>query len=223
METEKFPLAPPHNTIQNDHHEVSQGTEEELGRKMPRKRIIQCIAFAAFVVLLIVVILVFIVVVFRFKTPKFRLREALIKSSSIASSFTTNNTEKYSVNLLLDAEFTINNRNYGRFKYEPGSVVFSYRGFVLGRAFIDDGRVRGRSSEKINAVVVLNSAGLDGRAESQLGRDVEAGVLTLTSYAELEGKVRVLGIKKKKSPKLSCSMDFVIAPGSHSIQNFKCL
>ncbi|KAM6555723.1 hypothetical protein CsatB_002742 [Cannabis sativa] len=221
METDKFPLAPPHNFIRSD-QEVSHAAAAEDGlRRKKRRRRIQ--SAAAFVVLLIVVVLIYALVVIRFKTPKFRIREAMITSSQI-SNFTNNNnsSSNLSMNLILEAEFTIKNRNFGRFKYESGSVLYAYKGFVLGQAFIDDGRVRPRSTKKVRAVAVLNSAGLGSQAESELGRDIGAGVLSLTSYSELEGRIRVVRvIKRKKWPKLNCTMDFVIA--TRMIQNLNCL
>ncbi|PON96945.1 Late embryogenesis abundant protein [Trema orientale] len=218
METEKFdhnqqpsyPLAPPHTYIRSD----ESLAEEELRRKKRRKRILY---ISAFVVFQTVVVLVFALVVLRFKTPKFRLRAASF------TSFQVGNSSNPSLNLRLNAQFTVRNRNYGRFKYEYGSVVFSYRGLTLGQGFIDDARVRARSTKKVNATVVLNSAGLGGQAEfDDLGRDIGAGVLTLTGYSELEGKIQVIKvIKKKKSAKLNCTMDVIIA--TRTIQNLKCL
>ncbi|XP_062120300.1 uncharacterized protein LOC133834641 [Humulus lupulus] len=216
MESDKFPLAPPHNYVRSD-QEVSQAARE-LRRKKRRKRIQ---SIASFVVLLIVVVSVYAVVVTRFKTPKFRLRAASITSFEISNN-TNNNSSKPSINVGLNAQFTVKNRNFARFIYESGSVVFAYRGFPLGRAFIDGARVRARTTKKVDAVVVLNSAGMDSQAESELGRDIGAGVVSLTSYSELEGMIQVVRVlKKKKSPKLNCTMDIEIP--TRTIQNLKCI
>ena len=216
MDTEKFdnrptyPLAPPHTYIRSDEDSLAA---EELRRKKRQKRLVY---LAAFVVLQTVVVLVFALVVMRFKTPKFRLRAASFRSFEVGNSSTP------SLNLVMNAQFTVRNRNFGRFKYDSGSVIFAYKGSTLGQAFIDDARVRARSTKKVNATVVLNSAGLSGEAGSELGRDIGAGVLPLTGYSELEGKVQVIKvIKKKKSPKLNCTMDVVIS--TRTIQNLICV
>ena len=175
------------------------------------------ICIAALAVLQVIVILAFALVVMRFKTPRFRLR---------AASFTTfqaGNSTNPTLNLVMNAQFTVRNRNYGRYKYESGTVLFAYRGLTIGQAFIDESRARARTTKKVNATAVLSSASLVGRDElDQLGRDIGAGVLSITSQAELEGKVQVLRvIKKKKNTRLNCTLDVEIA--TRSVRNLICL
>ncbi|KAL5567854.1 hypothetical protein UlMin_024429 [Ulmus minor] len=205
-----LPLAPPHTFIRSDEESAMA---EELRRKKHKKRITY---IAAFAVLQIIVILVFALVVMRFKTPKFRLRDASF------TSFKLGNSTNPSLSFIINAQFNVRNRNWGRYKYEDGVVEFAYRGLVLGQAYIDDARVRARSTKKVRATVVLDSGSLSSTIMAELGRDIGGGILALSCYSKLDGKIQVMKvIKKKKIAQMNCTMDVQIS--TQTIQNLTCL
>ncbi|EXC05941.1 hypothetical protein L484_014209 [Morus notabilis] len=219
METEKInhqptqPLAPPHAYIRSDMEMESLSAQEHI-RKKRRNRLLFVTSFA---VTLVILIIVYAIVVTRYKTPKFRLRSASF------TSFQVGNSTDPSFSFVMNSQFTIRNRNFGRYKYEDATVVFEYRGLAVGQAYIDDARVRPRTTKKVNATVVLDSSSLvgDSGAFDQLGKDIGEGVLVLNSSSELKGKVRVLKvIRKTKYSRLNCTMNVVIA--SRSVQNLIC-
>ncbi|GMN44503.1 hypothetical protein TIFTF001_013700 [Ficus carica] len=219
METEKInhqpsstdPLPPQQGYVRRDEESLSA---QELYKKKRKKRL-ACVT--SFLVLLAIAIIVYLIVATRYKTPRFRLKAASF------STFEVGNSTNPSFNLVMNARFSIKNRNFGRYKYDSGVVVFEYRGMAVGQAYIDDARVRARTTKKVNAMVVLNSGGLIGgdAVFDELGSDIGAGVLELRSRSELEGKIEVVRvIKKEKYARLNCTMDVQIA--TQSVQNLIC-
>lgn len=203
-----YPIAPPHAYTRSTGDPF---TAMELQRSKRKKRIAY---IAAFIVLQTIVILVFALVIMRFKSPKFRLRDASF------STFEVGNATNPSINLVMEAQFRIKNPNFGKFKYEDGTVEFGYRGSVIGQAFIDNGRVRLKSTKKVSATVDMSSMRLSNKSD-ELGSDISGGVLKLTAYSELKGKMQVMKvIKKKKFAKLNCTMDVQIS--TRTVKNLNC-
>lgn len=193
------------------------GTDAEAVRAqypddLRKKKRMKCIAYiVAFAVFQTAVILVFVLTVMRFKSPKFRVRDA-----SFTGEFEITNS---SFKMQMNAQFTVKNTNFGHFKYEDGIVRFEYRGMTVGVANIGDGRARARSTKKFNASLFLSSSNL--ASNSELESDLGTALLPLTCSSKLDGKVHLLKvIKKKKSAEMKCTMDVNV--GFRTIRNLKC-
>lgn len=76
-----------------------------------------------------------------------------------------------------------------------------------------------RSTKKFHVTVSLNS---DGLKNSNLGIDLNSGVLSLTSVAKLTGKVELMLVmkKKKKTAAMYCNLEFNLS--TKHIQFLKC-
>lgn len=193
--------------------EVTNGTRndeealEELRRKKKKKYITYGIAFVVFQT---IVILIFSLTVMRVKGPKFRIR-----SYSITDLSTSDNTTAPSFSMRFDGQFRIKNTNFGRFKYGHGNVTFAYRGTPVRVVSITKGRARARSTKEIDVIIDMKST------SSELSKDIESGIIPLTSFSRLNGKVELMMVmKKKKSAQMNCTMEVVIA--TSSIQNLRC-
>ncbi|OMO79648.1 Late embryogenesis abundant protein, LEA-14 [Corchorus capsularis] len=175
----------------------------------------KCLAYvAAFIVFQTAVILVFALTVMRIKSPKVRFGAVAVESFSSGSS---SNSPSFEMKLV--AQVTVKNTNFGHFKYENSTVTIFYGGMPVGEAVIEKGRARARQTKKININIDISSSRLS--SNSNLGNDMNAGVLPLSSQAKLSGKVHLLKvIKKKKSGEMSCTMGINLA--TRSVQDLKC-
>uniref|UniRef100_A0A2N9ED43 Late embryogenesis abundant protein LEA-2 subgroup domain-containing protein n=1 Tax=Fagus sylvatica TaxID=28930 RepID=A0A2N9ED43_FAGSY len=204
-----YPLVPANGRARSDEESVTAAHSAELRKKKRMKCIAYVVAFAVFQT---IIIAVFALTVMRIKSPKFRVREA-----SFLSTFDVTNA---SFNLAMDTQFTVKNTNFGHFKYDYGSVTFAYKGMAIGETQIGEARVRARSTKKVNAIVTLSANNLP--SNSGLSFDLGLGLLRLTSYSKLDGKVQLMKvIKKKKSAQMDCSMEINLR--LRTIQNLQCM
>ncbi|KAK9293042.1 hypothetical protein L1049_021026 [Liquidambar formosana] len=142
-----YPLAPA-NAYGRSDEETAAALSKELRRKRNKKRLVY---LAAFVVFQTIVILVFALTVMRIKSPKYRVRSALIETLS-----STND----SFNIRFYAQVGVKNTNFGHYKYENSTIVFYYRDVMVGEAPIDKARAKARSTKKVNIVVDLSASNL---------------------------------------------------------------
>ena len=205
-EQSPYPLVPTNGHARSD--EESDKGSAELRKKKRMKCIVYIVAFAVFQTIIIVVFALFVM---RFKSPKFRVRDA--------SFINTFNFTNDSFDLVMDCQFTIKNTNFGHFKYEHGIVRFSYDGITVGKAELGEARARARSTKKVYALVTLSSSDLP--TNSKLTSDLGGGILPLTSNSNLDGKIHLMKvIKKKKSALMDCTLEVNL--GMKKIQNVQC-
>lgn len=207
-----YPLVPSNGYIRSDQASATAPPDPE---ELRHKKHMRCLLYVAvFAVFQVVVITVFALTVMKIKSPKFRLRTASI------TGFQVGTASSPSFNLEMDAHFGVKNKNFGRFNYEDGIVMFLYRGVIIGQTNVEEARVRARSTRKVDVTSVdLTSNGLP--ANSQLGSDISSGIIPITTSSKLDGKIRLMKvIKKKKSAQMNCSMEIVLA--TKSVQNIVC-
>ncbi|OMP06108.1 Late embryogenesis abundant protein, LEA-14 [Corchorus olitorius] len=177
----------------------------------------KCVAYvAAFIVFQTAIILVFALTVMRIKTPKVRFGTVAVESFNSGSS----SSSSPSFDMKLVAQVTVKNTNFGHFKYENSTVTIFYGGMPVGEAAVEKGRARARQTKKFNINIDISSSRLSS-SNSNLGNDINSGVLPLSSQAKLSGKVHLLKvIKKKKSGEMSCTMGINLA--TRAVQDLKC-
>ncbi|PON43887.1 Late embryogenesis abundant protein [Parasponia andersonii] len=172
---------------------------DELKRK---KRIKLAIYIAIFAVFQVIVITVFGLVVMRAKSPKLRLSNDIefqnlniVNSGSSSPSFDMN----------FSAQVRVKNSNFGPYKFDNTTAVFTYGGATVGQVIIPKGKAGLKSTKKINVIVSLSSSQLPNTAD--LGTELASGTLTLSSTAKMTGKVELMLImKKKKSANMNCTI-----------------
>jgi hypothetical protein len=196
-------------TTRKDEELPTFQSEEELKRQ---KRIKLFTYIGIFIVFQIIVMTVFGLTVMKVKTPKVRLGAISVQNltsvpatPSFSTSFTT--------------QIRVKNTNWGPYKFDAGIATFMYQGVAVGQISIPKSKAGMRSTKKIDVVMSLSSDELP--SSTNLGTELNSGVLTLTSQAKLTGKVELMLImKKKKSAIMDCSIAFDLA--SKTVQSLQC-
>ncbi|KAK4802956.1 hypothetical protein SAY86_001159 [Trapa natans] len=182
-----------------------------------RRKMMKFLAYIGpFAVFQVIAILLFALVVMRVRTPKFRVSDGIAihgldRKNSPAASFDVNFT----------APVRIKNTNFGPYKYDAATVIFTHGGVEVGQAAIPKGKANLKSTKKVNVAVTVNSSAVAGNSSSSLGSELSSGVLTLNSRGRLNGKVELMFIfKKKKSTDMNCSISISMA--SKAVQSVRC-
>lgn len=179
-----YPLAPP--TMPRSDQESAPTTTNYQSQviEMKKKKRMRCLAYTVlFAILQTAVILAFILVFVRIRTPRVRLSNVQV-------------TNSVSGNIGLTAHVLIRNRNFGRYKYDSSIVTILSGTRVVGGFMIPDGRVRSRSTRRIDVLV------------SNLDTGNSTGTLALTVIAQLGGEIEfVRVIQRRRNAQLSCNMN----------------
>ncbi|GLT31253.1 hypothetical protein SLA2020_060010 [Shorea laevis] len=180
-----------------------------------RRRNFKCLAYVlAGVIAQTAIIVLFVMLVMRIRNPKVRLGAVIVESLGTNTSATSP-----SFTIKLNAQVTVKNTNFGHFKFQNTTATISYRGTLIGEATIVKARARARSTKKFNVTFVASSGKVS--SNSQLGDDIESGIIPLSSHARLDGKIILFKVfKKKKSAEMNCTVD--VNTTTKEIQNLKC-
>ncbi|KAM5572333.1 hypothetical protein ABKV19_012414 [Rosa sericea] len=191
-----------------DEESATLQSEDELKRQ---KRIKLAMYIGGFIVFQIIVMTVFGLTVMKVKTPKVRL--GAINVQSLNSVLTTP-----SFDTTFTTQIKVKNTNWGPYKFDASIATFMYQGVAVGQVSIPKSKAGMRSTKKIDVTVSLNSNGLPS---SNLGSDLNGGILTLGSQAKLTGKVELMFImKKKNSANMDCTIAFDLS--SKAVQTLQC-
>lgn len=101
------------------------------------------------------------------------------------------------LNVTLGIVVTINNRNYGSFKYVDTTAYISYRGNVVAEAPIEHGTIPSRGKHNISTSTEISSDKF--LSNPYFLTDVLVGNLNFTSSSTMHGKVRVFEFLKIKA------------------------
>ncbi|KAG6409851.1 hypothetical protein SASPL_127893 [Salvia splendens] len=212
-----LPLAPARYGLSRSDAEAAANPD---GRAAEQRRINinkrrKCLLYVfLFAVLQTGIILLFTFTVMRIRTPKFRVLAATLEFSNSSVALPTNG----SLRVAMTAELGVKNSNLGRFRYGRTAVYFFYNGAQVGEAAVGAGRANWRSTERLKMKVKVDVNVADS---AQLERDLTAGVVALTSRAEMRGDVRLAMVfEKKRSAEMNCSMEIVT--GNQNIRNIVC-
>ncbi|KAH6770913.1 hypothetical protein C2S52_015716 [Perilla frutescens var. hirtella] len=206
---------PPH--MINPYGRVDEEVAEVAQRDERRRKRLKCFAYlAAFIVFQTAVFLIFGLTIMKFRTPKFRVR-----SAAFADNFDVVTTTSPSFNIRMVAELGLKNANFGRYKYQNGTVEFYYRATKVGEASVPSGRAKARSTKKFNVTVDLSSDSIPAGELTALFGSGGPAVIPLTSRSAVRGKVEIMKImKKNKSSNMNCTMQINVP--SKQLQNLSC-
>nr|GMC84167.1 uncharacterized protein LOC109159236 [Ipomoea batatas] len=121
------------------------------------------------------------------------------------------------VNLTVDARVSVTNPNRLGFKYDSTSVLLRYRGLNIGDAPIFAGEIGARETTSMNVTVTIFGDRL--LTSSQFFSDVISGVVPLSTYTRLTGKVHILFKIRVKSV---TTCDLVINIASTTLSKQSC-
>ncbi|KAH7841141.1 hypothetical protein Vadar_026113 [Vaccinium darrowii] len=202
-----YPLAPANSYYRSDEEAAGSATSSGLRSQKRKKWLLYGVAFVIFQTGIIVL---FSMTVMKVRTPHFLVRSATFGAFNVQ-------TTTPSFNLMMNTALSVKNTNFGPYKYENSTINFFYRGTPVGSAQIQNSKASFRSTKKINVQVNL----VDQSGNTELGNDLNSGILPLTSQSTLNGKVTLMFIfKKKKAINLDCTMDVDIA--TKELQNVQC-
>ncbi|KAF8039413.1 hypothetical protein BT93_B1829 [Corymbia citriodora subsp. variegata] len=196
----------------NDQESLHTTEDEEAKRK---KRMKWTIGIIAFVIFQVVQALFFILVIMKFKSPKFRVGEFAVQTLTVETQASP------SFDMSFVAPIRVKNTNWGPFKYDASIVYFTYGGVQVGQAIIPKSKANFKSTKKIDVNVTLSSSNLPSNIISNLGNELNSGVITLNSHGALKGKITVMFMfKKTKISQINCTM--TINTSAKTVQSLSC-
>ncbi|KAL3615676.1 hypothetical protein CASFOL_041337 [Castilleja foliolosa] len=206
------PLAPAADRLISSDYDESSSP-----RKTRRRRQwVKCCAIAAALLLIkAAVIVALIFTVFKVKDPVIQMNGVAVERLDLVSGTTM---PRPGSNMTLNADVSVKNPNYASFRYQNTTTAIYYRGVVIGEARGPPGRARARRTMRMNVTVDV----MTDRVISQpgLGSDISSGLLTMSSYTVVGGRVKILMIRKHVTVRMNCSMTVNIS--SQAIQQMKC-
>ncbi|KAK3227917.1 hypothetical protein Dsin_007779 [Dipteronia sinensis] len=208
-ENQMVPLAPARIYPRSDVASAGKFAVIPKPKNHPEKSSKFLVYFLALIVISGAALLIFSSVVLRTTTPRIKLRSVAIKTLMHGNS---------TFNATLITELTIRNRNFGSFRFRNSTGWVFYGTVTVGEMKIREGRVRARNTEMLRVTVEVSSNHSEAR---NLSSDFSSGVLKLSSHAQLQGRVNLLNImKRKKRPEMNCNMNLVLR--NQTIQDLVC-
>lgn len=186
------------------------------GKPSREEKSSKCIVyFLLLIVLLVASALILASIFLHAKTPRIEIKSVTVNHLSHGR-----NASSPSFNATLVAELTMKNNNFGSFKFQNGSGNFWYDIFKVGEMKIPEGLVRARETKTMKIRVQVKSYGALNE-KTNLTSDINSGMVRLSSYAKLHGRVNLFKfVEKKKSPEMNCYMTVNLT--SHSVQDLVC-
>ncbi|XP_027115310.2 uncharacterized protein LOC113763684 [Coffea eugenioides] len=184
-----------------------------------KKRCIKCCGFiSALLLLQAVVVIVLIFTVFKVKDPVIRLNGVTIDKLELVNG-TNGTTPKPGSNMTLTADVSVKNPNYATFKYQNASTSLFYHGMLVGEAHTLPGKSKARRTLRMNVTVDFIMDKL--LSSPMLKSDVGSGLLPMTTYTRVGGRVNMLNIfKKHVVVRMNCTVAANIT--SRTIQSQEC-
>lgn len=174
-----------------------------------------CGIISALLLLQAIVVIILIFTVFKVKDPIIKMNGVTITKLELIN----NTIPKPGVNMSLIANVSVKNPNVASFKYSNTTTTLFYHGGVVGEARGPPGKAKPRRTMQMNITVDIITDRLISNPNLQ--SDVGSGLLTMSSYSKIPGRVKMLSIiNKHVVVKMNCTMTVNIS--SQAIQDQKC-
>ncbi|XP_051132770.1 late embryogenesis abundant protein At1g64065 [Andrographis paniculata] len=195
---------------------TSSDDEESALTGIRRKRCVKCFTcVAALLLIQAIVIVVLIFTVFKVKDPIIRMNRVTVTKLDLVAGTTT---PRPGANMTLIADVSVKNPNYASFRYQNTTTALYYHGSVIGEARGPPGRARARRTMRMNITVdVMTDRVL---ANSDFASDLTSGLLTMSSYTEVAGRVKMVVVKKHVTVKMNCTV--TVNMTTQAIQEQRC-
>ncbi|PON32698.1 Immunoglobulin-like fold containing protein [Parasponia andersonii] len=205
------PLAPAADRPSSDDDDITAQL-----KKIRRRKFIKCCGcITALMLIQAVVIIILIFTVFRVKDPVIKMNKITVTQLELAN----NTTPKPGTNMSLTADVSVKNPNVASFKYKNTTTTLYYHGMVVGEARGPPGQAKPKRTMRMNITVDIITDRL--MSSPNLVADVGSGLLTMSSYSRIPGRVKMLNIiKRHVVVKMNCTMKVNIS--SQTIQEQKC-
>ncbi|KAK6918889.1 Late embryogenesis abundant protein, LEA_2 subgroup [Dillenia turbinata] len=168
----------------------------------------RCLKVCCGVTLLIVLTLVLVSVILAFTV--FKIRDPIITVNSLGDPEIGLGPE--GLNVTLNLLVTVENRNYGSFKFVDSISYVDYHGDIVAHLPLKGGVVPARGKHFITTTAEVFSDRLLNNPHFL--RDFAAGNLNMTSSATLPGKATILTFKVDAKAISSCDISIFILPSN---------
>ncbi|KAB2632835.1 hypothetical protein D8674_029082 [Pyrus ussuriensis x Pyrus communis] len=204
------PFAPANSHyLRSDEEEVAS-----LHIKLRQRKYVHCCGCVSAVFLIIAVTAIVLgFTVFHVKDPKIKMNEVTVQRLELA-----NGTLRTDTNITLLADVSVKNPNVASFKYSNATTLVYYSGTEVGEGRTPAGVAKARRTSRMNVTVDIvprKILGVPG-----LMREVASGELTMTTYTRIQGKVKVVMVKKNVVVELNCTVSYNFSSGE--IQREDC-
>ncbi|KAK6123993.1 hypothetical protein DH2020_042276 [Rehmannia glutinosa] len=159
-------------------------------KKIPRSLKICGIATIILIVILIAVILILFFTILKPKQPKITTQQVTFEGFRLFLN-------PFHLEFTLGLVVTVNNPNYGSFKYDNTTAYITYRGTPATEAPIEKDTIPARGKHDISTEVVVDVDNLV--SNPYYAADYATGCLNFTSLTTFHGKAKVLRFLKLKA------------------------
>ncbi|KAK9145263.1 hypothetical protein Sjap_005166 [Stephania japonica] len=104
-----------------------------------------------------------------------------------------------SANITIDVHVSVKNPNFVSFRYDNGTTTLFYHETKVGEGKTPAGVVNARRTRRMNLSLKMVTARM--LEEKALGSEIRSGAMIMSSYTNLNGRVKILGAFKKRESK----------------------
>ncbi|XP_021299223.1 uncharacterized protein LOC110427908 [Herrania umbratica] len=201
--------------MKEDNEQISQTKQRQ---KICKRRCLSvgCVLIIC-LLLIFITLLVLALTVFKAKQPRIKLLSATLDGVSPRITFPVINIQ---LNITLDLQLLLVNRNHASFKHGSGKSFLSYRGNQFGEADIPPGFIPAMGSTTISCRLTLEVDEMVSNITA-LVSDVLDGQLVVDTRARIPGRVTFLKLFKKHAVATS-ECHFTIAVLAFKIRSREC-
>ncbi|KAA3457074.1 late embryogenesis abundant protein isoform X1 [Gossypium australe] len=159
------------------------------------------------------ILLVLANIFLRARTPDFEIGSVKVRNLKYG------NSSAPSFNFTLVTQVTVENTNFGEFRFDKSTGTVWCGSEVVGLMKIPKGIAQARATEKMKVSINVSSLWLSDA--KNLRRNMSYGLLEFKSYVKLSGRVNILNIvRRRRNPEMNCFMKLNLS--GKTIQGLKC-
>ncbi|KAF9620865.1 hypothetical protein IFM89_015106 [Coptis chinensis] len=183
---ENKPLAPSGSQTRRDEEGFSAIFQSKKVKQ--RKYMIKCAGCCMGGILLLAILVTALALsVFRIKVPEVKMNRITIPQLLVNGSIPS------TINLITEVAFK--NPNVAPFKYNNGTNFLSYHGNIVGEGHTPPGNSKARRTQNMNISIEVNTTKV--LADPNFKSEIGSGLLKMSSYIRLRGRVKIIKIIKK--------------------------
>lgn len=197
---------------------TSDDAEVKVPTRFYRRKSCQicCATTTALLLALVIVIVVLIFTAFKAKDPEIKVTGMTLQSFSVQLDSTLRN---FRLDVSLHLNVSVYNPNIASFKYSNSSTFLYYRGREVGSAPIPPGKVGAKKTERLETDLDIQA--LQIVMDANLSSDLRAGVIPISTYSSIRGKLNVINVFKHHAISTSdCSANIIVT--NQTLGDFKC-
>ncbi|KAM0841225.1 hypothetical protein ACQ4PT_059148 [Festuca glaucescens] len=208
------PLAIPYPSVYPAGSDVDETAQTAKGWRSvqylrKRRRCLLCCGGCCVLTVVIVGLIILVLALTAFKVKDPRITMNSVSLTALTTGAGSGLFDPVATNATLTADVSIKNPNIASVRFSPSATEVYYRGQTISVAYVPAGRVGARRTARMN--VTLDILG------DQLARmfNITGLVLgeeyNLTTYTEMNGTVKALGIYKKDlEMRMNCSISVAV-------------